>query len=257
MKIPQLAVSNRFVAAAATGLWLSAFCMLLSGCLHFDSLGSRTVKGSGNVVSETRAVSGFDRVTLSGSGQLLMVQGNQESLTIETDDNLLPLIKSGVADGLLRVGPGNVNLGPCKPIRYTLHLKNLKALHLSGSLEARAESLKSDGLLFGISGSCHIEVPRLEAGSFDVQVSGSGDIAVGGKVNRQTIQISGSGNYRAGDFESQSAVIRVSGSGDATVWVRGALDAHVSGSGDIKYYGSPQVSAGVSGSGRVRSLGNK
>lgn len=232
-------------------------CALLSGCVNWNWSAAHTVRGSGNIVSEIRNVSQFDRVSVSGSGQLTIVQGDQESLMIEADDNLLPLIKSDVAGGALNIGPEHVNLSPTKTIRYRLALKGLKALHLSGSLQAEAQSLETPQLRVTISGSGKLQVARLEAGDFDLQISGSGNIQLAGKVNRQQIQISGSGNYRAGECESQTAAIQVSGSGDAIVWAHVGLDAHVSGSGEIKYYGSPQVTAHVSGSGGVHSLGNK
>jgi len=236
---------------------LVALCALLAGCSNFNWSGTRTVRGSGNVVSETRTVRQFDRVAVAGSGQLSIVQDDQESLTIAADDNLLPLIKSDVAGGLLKIGPDHVNLSPTKTIRYSLHLKTLKELHLSGSLAAEAQSIKTDHLRIAISGSGRIRVPQLEAGDIDVQVSGSGDIELAGKVTRQNIQISGSGNYRAGDCDSQDSVIQISGSGDATIWARGTLDAQLSGSGTIKYYGSPHSTSHLSGSGSIQSLGNK
>ena len=236
---------------------LSALCALLSGCFSFNLFDSNSVKGSGNIVTATRTVSQFDRVSVSGSGHLSIVQGDQEALTIEADDNLLPLIKSEVASGVLKIGPENVNLRPTKTIHYVLQLKSLEALHLSGSLEAEAQSIKTDQLLITISGSGKIQVASLDTSELNVHVSGSGDIQLAGKVNRQTIQISGSGNYSAADCESQSTAVHISGSGEATIWARLALEAHVSGSGDIKYYGSPQVDTHISGSGGVHSLGNR
>ena len=174
---------------------------------------------------------------LSGSGHLSISQGDQESLTIEADDNLLPLIQSRVADRALHLGPEHGSLAPTKTIRYRLQLKNLKELHLSGSLDAEAESIKTDQLV--------------------LRISGSGDIELGGKADRQQISISGSGNYRAGDCASQNTTVDVSGSGDATVWARLTLDAHVSGSGDISYYGSPRINSHVSGSGGIHQAGDK
>jgi hypothetical protein len=236
-------------------LAISAVGLLLAACVTWS--GGSAVKGSGKVVSEVRNVSGFERVSVSGSGLLSIVQGDQESLTIEADDNLLPLIKSYVAGGTLRIGPENVNLNPSRQIHYSLQLKSLKELELSGSLEAEAPSLQTDHLLVSISGSGKVQLPRLTANDLEVRVSGAGDIQIGGKVTHQTIDISGSGNYRAGECESQSTVIHVSGSGDATVWAQQSVEAHVSGSGDVGYYGSPQVSTHVSGAGSVHSLGKK
>jgi hypothetical protein len=235
----------------------SALCAMLAGCMNFNWSSTPGVKGSGHIISEERNVSQFDRVAVAGSGHLTIVQGDQESLTIEADDNLLPLIKSEVSGGLLKIGPENVNLDPSKTIQYRLELKSLRELHLSGALEAEAQSLKTDRLLLAISGSGNIQIPSLEANSLEVHVSGSGDLQLAGKVDRQTIDISGSGNYRAGDCQTQDTTVNVSGSGNATVWAQRALDAHVSGSGDIKYHGSPQVNTHVSGSGSVHSLGSK
>lgn len=236
---------------------LSTLAVLLCGCAHFDWSDSRSVKGSGNVVTETRQVRQFDQVGLSGSGHMSIMQGDHESLTIEADDNLLPLIKSDLAGSLLKIGPENVNLRPTRTIQYRLQLKSLKGLLLAGSVEAEAPSIQSDHLRVVISGSGRIQVPKLETDDLVVQVSGSGEVHLAGRVNRQTVQISGSGNYSAGGCESQDASVNISGSGDATVWARQKLEGHVSGSGDVGYYGSPQVSTHVSGSGGVRALGNK
>jgi hypothetical protein len=234
---------------------LPAICILLQGCSV--SSWSPSIKGSGAVVSETRAVNGFDRVALSGSGHLSIVQGDQEGLTIETDDNLVPLIKSEVVDGLLKIGPEHVNVRPTGQIKYELRLKNLKELHLSGSLEAEAQSLKTSRLVLTISGSGKIQLPRFEAGELEARISGSGDIEVAGKADQQQVHISGSGDYRAGECASQNTAIHISGSGDATVWASATLEAAVSGSGGINYYGTPQLNTHVSGSGSIHSLGRK
>src|SRR5262249_24541080 len=52
------------------------------------------VRGSGNVKSESRDVRDFDRVGVSGVGTLTITQGSTESLTIQAEDNLLPLLRS-------------------------------------------------------------------------------------------------------------------------------------------------------------------
>ena len=40
-------------------------------------------------LTETRDVSDFSRVDLTGVGQVFITQGAEESLTIETDDNFM------------------------------------------------------------------------------------------------------------------------------------------------------------------------
>jgi hypothetical protein len=215
------------------------------------------IRGSGVITTESRPVSDFNRVSLHGSGELTLVQGEKEGLTIEADDNLLPYIKSEVRSRHLVVGPDNVSLNPTQDIKYVLHLKELESLRLSGSFAVAAESLDVDELELGISGSGRIAVGRLEADSTSLTISGSGKATLAGEVVRQSLRISGSGDYHAGDLHSQVADVRISGSGNATVWVTEKLDARISGSGSVKYHGQPQTDHHVSGSGTIRSLGDK
>ena len=232
------------------------FALLALTACSFIPAG-KTVTGDGRVLSETREVGQFNQVSVSGSGDLSVSQGSEESLVIETDENLLPLIKSEVSGGRLYIGPRDVNLRPSKSIRYTLKLKNLNALDLSGSVNANAAALKTDNLALRVSGSGRIQVARLEAKQFSAHISGSGDTAAAGEVERQDIHISGSGSHHAPELKCSQAEAQISGSGRATLLVRDALSAHISGSGEVEYYGSPQVTRHVSGSGQVRHLGDK
>ena len=69
--------------------------------------------------------------------------------------------------------------------------------------------------------------------------------------------ISGSGKYMGEDLRSETASVKVDGSGDATVWTTGSLDARVAGSGSVRYYGDPTTSFSGTGSGKIRRVGGK
>jgi hypothetical protein len=223
------------------------------GCANFS--GWRTVHGSGKSVRETRDVTGFDHVSVSGEGDLTLVQGDGESLTIETDDNLLPLIKSEVENGHLLIGPRDVNLRPTKAIVYRLNLKNLRALDLLGSLRAEAEAIKTDRLALGINGSGKITVTHLEVGALSTGITGSGTTSAGGVADSQEIRITGSGDHRASDLKCSQARVHIDGSGHIWLWVTESLSSEISGSGSVEYRGNASVDSHVSGSGRVRHRG--
>lgn len=227
----------------------------LAGCMNYS--GCRSVPGSGHVISETRSVNGFDRVAIAGSGRLTIVQGTEESLTIQADDNLLPLIETKVSGGTLSIGPREVNLQPSSPILYQLKLKNLRALQLSGSLHAQCDQLATDRLSVQVSGSGKVMIGKFEAKQLEGELSGSGEILVAGRVDEQKLAVSGSGHYEGAELASSVTDAQISGSGSLTVWARDSLSAQVSGSGHIGYYGGPKVGSRVSGSGGVRNLGAK
>ena len=62
---------------------------------------SSTIEGSGNIITEERYVSGFDRLTLSGFGEVSVEQGATESLTVCTDDNIMPYVQTEVKNNTL------------------------------------------------------------------------------------------------------------------------------------------------------------
>lgn len=231
--------------------------LLVTGCGRIGLWNYSAVTGSGNIVTEDRAVQDFDHVSLGGAGRLTIIQGEVESLTITTDDNLLEHIVSTVSGRRLRIGPEHVSLRPTREIDYTLRVKDLRRLDLSGSLSAGADSLQADSVALHISGSGKIYVGQLDTDHCESHISGSGRVELGGRADSQNLRVSGSGDYRAADLRSRSADIRISGSGDATVWVSERLDTSISGSGSVSYYGAPRISKSVSGSGKIRGLGSK
>ena len=51
-----------------------------------------SIVGSGNIETQTIDVSGFDRVLLKGFGEVYIEQGPRESLSVQTDANIIPLL---------------------------------------------------------------------------------------------------------------------------------------------------------------------
>jgi len=238
--------------------WTAAAAVLTAGCHWVRGVSGPVIRGSGVLLKEVRPVSGLDRVTLRGSGKAILIQGEEEGLTIETDANLLPYIESRVVNGCLIVEPkGGATLKPTRGIRYELRFKRLGEISLEGAFEAEGKSVKADTLEARISGSGTIRLDRVEAEELRLSVSGSGKVSWAGSAARQSVRISGSGDYRAGGLRSGEAEARISGSGNVVVWATDRLEARISGSGSVSYYGRPQIVQSISGSGKLRFLGEK
>jgi hypothetical protein len=96
----------------------------------------------------------FDAIDLGGSGQLIFRQGEEDSLKIKADHNVLPLITATVEGSTLHLAiRDNVSLETHSPIVYTVTAKTLKALRVSGSGSAKLESNSTERLDVRISGS--------------------------------------------------------------------------------------------------------
>ncbi len=206
--------------------------LLLSACGIPIEINIRTIVGSGNVKTETRPVSGITGVTLSGAGELIIEQTGTESLTIEADDNILPIIETRQSGGRLTIG-FKPNIGPSRVtrLRYTLTVRSLEDISLTGAGLINAKNIRADAL--------------------SVMSSGAGKIVLTGMAENLNISLSGAGAFDGVAFEAKDVNVQVSGVGGATVNAQRTLNASVSGIGSVEYIGNPEVTQQVSGVGRV------
>jgi hypothetical protein len=240
-------------------MWLLALIVLVAGSLACDiPLGVRTIRGSGNVVTEERQVSGFDSVALSGVGRVIVTQGDEEALTIETDDNLMRYIETEVRNGTLELGLARNTIPiPSQSIIFRVSVVDLTGLDSSGAGSFEIGKLDTDRLKVSLSGAGDVGFDSLNATDLVVAVSGAGNVELAGQVEAQEIDLSGLGSYNAPDLESRAASVRISGAGNTVIWVLDTLDVTISGAGNVEYFGSPEVTRDVSGAGRVTSRGDK
>lgn len=257
------------------------------------------IRGSGDVTSETRRVSGFDEIDVCCGMQLILTQGDTESLEIEAEDNLLPEIVSSVVGGKLVIrykdDTGSTQYLPTQPIRCTVTAREIRGLEISGGGILDAGDIDADSLSVGLSGGSVGSLASVIAGSLVVSLSGGsnfsaqeldlsrltldlsggssvsidafigdslsldgsggGETTIAGNVTEQDIGWSGGGRYDAGDLESMTTTIDMSGGGAATLWVNGSLDARLSGGAQVEYYGSPSTQEDLSGGSTLESLG--
>ena len=248
--------------------------LALSGCSIGDV---RTVHGSGNVVEETRVVSGVTGVNLATIGDLSIEVGDTESFRIEAQDNLMEYIETEVRNGQLRIETqDNVNLRSTRPINYFLTVTGLDTIVISSVGGIEAPDLEAGRFSITINSTGNLEMGDLEADTLTVNISSTGDVTMGmlnaktlevninsignldvagGKVETQNITISSSGKYTAQDLASDEAQVLLNSSGSATIWVRSQLKANLSSSGDLRYRGDPTVDATTDSSGDVIQIG--
>ena len=235
---------------------LCSFCILLAttGC----TIPLNSVAGSGRMTTETRPVSNFDSVAFAGFGELDIIQGDSESLTIQAEDNIMPYITTQVTNGTLTIGYnsryGSDWIRPTQPIKFSLALKNLNALELSGAGNIQAASLTSDQLSIRVSGAGNANIEKLDTKRLSTTLSGAGNLNIAGQTSNQDHRLTGLGSLQAGNLKSQSAKVTISGAGSAKMAVAESLDATLSGVGSVEYYGSPKVTQRISGLGSVRSV---
>lgn len=239
------------------------------------------IEGSGIVISEHREVQDFDRIQLTGAGDVIITQGQVELVTVEADDNLLPYIETEVRAGKLILGftdeVAAKSIRPSQVIKFYVNLIDINGLEISGAGDIYSEFLNTERLKvevggasdiiidqliteqfdIEVNGSSDIQIEQLSAQDVDVNINGSADINLSGGTYEQNISIDGSCNYLAPDLHSQLGYVAIHGIGDVTVWAVDILDVHIPGTGTVSYYGDPVISFSDPGHGELVDLGDK
>ena len=226
---------------------LAILCLIVfaSGCVN---------QGSGNVTNETRNVSDFNQINTNGDMEIIVSPGNNNSVVVQGDSNVIPNIQTSVNNNVLTVSNSNV-IGGSKPAKIYITVVDLNAVQVGGSGNFTGTDLKLKSLNLFLSGSGSINLVNLVADSIKLVNSGSGLTSISGNVKSQEIIISGTGEYKAKDLQSNTATVEIDGSGQATVNVINQLNIIINGSGQVSYLGNPNIQQQVTGSGTVKKVG--
>ncbi|MBK6930440.1 MAG: DUF2807 domain-containing protein [Saprospirales bacterium] len=212
------------------------------------------VRGEGPVKTETRPVRDFHAVNAQVPGNIEVRISEQFSVEVQAQENLLPILKTVVEDGALRVY-FEKNTSHVEGLKVLISAPAFDGLSLSGS--GRLEVLtpiSGEHLNLSISGSGEMDVPQADIGQMHCNISGSGDMRLSGKAAQADFQISGSGDVDAKALAAEKSSTTIAGSGTVTCRVAQTLKAEIAGSGDVFYVGSPAVDTDIAGSGKVKKI---
>jgi hypothetical protein len=184
-----------------------------TGCI-INVMDSGNVAGNGNVISQERAVEGFNGITLDGAGNVNVHPGEKNKVVVTTDSNLQDRVLTTVNGNTLLITQSSGSFN-AKELTIDVYLPELASISMNG------------------------------AGNFTVN---------SGKASELTFSLSGAGNINAQNFQVQNIHITHSGVGDAKIWATDSLNGTLSGVGNIRYKGSPTVNVNRTGVGNIRPL---
>jgi len=208
---------------------LAAICViaaLFTGC----SIG-RGVKGSGNRKSEKRDLPAFKAIDTTGAYEIEVTCQKPASFEIEADDNILPLIKTDVRDGVLYVSnQERYNSGRAVALR--IKVPELIAVSSHGAGDITVSDANSDDL--------------------KIESTGAAAVKAAGKVTSVAISSAGAGDIDTSRLRATKASVTVAGAASVNVYASDQLDVTVSGVGSVNYSGDPKtVNKNVAGFGSV------
>jgi hypothetical protein len=204
-------------------------CSLASGCHYAAKM--HGVTGSGVRKVEKRELRPFTSIATDGAFEIDVVCQQPQSLEIEGDDNLLPMVSTEVSNGVLRINPVG-SYSTRTPMKIKISVPNIEGITANGA------------------GT--IDVSRLKNDKFDIDSNGAPTIRVAGETKELEIDANGAGHVDTHKLRASRAGVDSKGVAKVEVFASDVLNVTVSGPSQVVYDGDPAVNQTVNGPGSVK-----
>ncbi|MEI8225054.1 MAG: head GIN domain-containing protein [Bacteroidota bacterium] len=230
-------------------LTIAIAIMSISACTQGQF--RKTVYGNNKVVTKERNAENFTGIRVSTGIDVYLKQGNNETISVEADENLHEYILTEVRDGVLHVYT-EVNIRKAERKRVYVTMKEVNSVRTSSAGDVIGETpIKCDKLELSASSAGNIKLD-VNAKEIEVDISSSGDITLTGEADMLEADLSSAGDLNAYDLKVREADISASSAGNAEINVSEKITARASSAGDINYQGNPKyVDAHSSSAGGV------
>ena len=206
--------------------------------------------GNGNVVEETRNISGdFTEISASEGLNVLVTQGEGFNIRVEADENIIDLIGTDISEGRLKVHAlKNIGRGT-KNVYVTL--PKIESLSSSSGADLVVQNvIKADNLELKATSGSDLRV-ELQAIEVTAHTSSGADLKISGTADTLNAHASSGSDLEAQDLEVKVCFAEASSGSDIAVRVSESLKAEANSGGDISYAGDPTVETTHSVSGSV------
>ncbi|MDX5421395.1 MAG: DUF2807 domain-containing protein [Hymenobacteraceae bacterium] len=208
------------------------------------------IKGEGEVVSQTRNVSGFKGIDVSGGFAVELTQGSKEGVRIEAQENLHGRIKTEVKDGVLHIyNEGGISTS--KGLKAYVTVRELNKVSISGGVKVTGNStFKADAFDLDLSGGSKVTL-AINTKKLNTDMSGASKVMLSGVADEVRMDMSGASKVDASELEAKRVHVEASGASDVKVYAKNELNVNASGATKVAYKGSPSVSSSVSAAAKI------
>lgn len=203
---------------------------------------SKKVEAIGELTSEHRGIDAFNKIEVEGVFNVFLVQGNKESVKVESDKNILPLILTEVRNNVLTIKlKDNSSISKMKKINVYVTFVDLSELSTKGvGMLSCANKLHFNDLALDLKGVGAIHLD-LEANRLNIDTEIVGVLFLSGKANVVNLHHRGIGEIEAFDLKAEKLSLKSEGVGKSEVYASQELRIKAKGLGIVEYKGNPAV----------------
>lgn len=211
------------------------------------------IKGNGQKGQVEKSLTVSDKILISGSYDVEIMQGNSKSIKVIADENILPYIIIDEKENRLAIRTKDgFDISPTNSIRLIITTDKLSELSVNGNVDVKSTTIFTGEayLKLEIEGSGDIML-QVNTPSVNAHIAGTGKMDLSGETKDLKIMIDGQGDFNSKQLKAENVSVSINGTGDADVFASANLDVQISGSGDVSYLGSPQIKQNIAGAGKV------
>ena len=198
------------------------------------SFGFGKIKGSGDVITETRELSGFKSIDVGGAFAVEIIAQRKFSVEVIADDNIVPLIETEVSGGELQIGRKK-RFSTRSRVKIRIYAPDIDNLDISGASSVSLIDIKNELL--------------------KIDSSGASKIKIEGETNRLVIDTSGACRIDTSKLAAQKVLVDASGASRVMVNANENLTVDLSGASSVKYSGKPKkINKKTSGASSIREI---
>jgi len=223
--------------------------LFLSSCA-FDMNFGEGKRGNGEVAKENREVyEEFTEISASEGLDVYVTQGDDFTIDVEADENIIDLIGTDIKNGKLRIHAIE-NIGRATK-RIHVSLPSVTGLYASSGADLFSQNvIRANKISLDASSGAGIKV-ALVADEVNADTSSGADIRIEGEAVLFYADASSGSDIKAKDFTVRTCLADASSGADISVNVSETLIADASSGADISYSGNPDVQKKKSYSGSV------
>ena len=217
-------------------------------------------KGNGNVVSETRNVSSFDKISATSGIDVIFETGSQ-SVEVTTDENLLEYIVTEVKNSELIIKRKNkINIKKATKQEVRVSAPTLVAVSSSSGADFTAKGvIKSSTMDISSSSGADLQMSvdakklsvnsssgadlqlNIQSDDIEAKASSGADMELKGSARTAKLSASSGAEVNAYQLTVDTCDAKASSAGGISITVKNELNAKASSGGDVSYKGSPKT----------------
>lgn len=238
----------------------------------------KKIIGNGNIVNIEKKLDYFNKVSLSGTYKVFIIQSDSFSIKIETDENIASLYEPTVVNNTLSInlksgysiqqtskfniyiktkevnqvnsiGTGNIEIGAFNNI-VEFELNNNSTGNIDLQFNCNKLILNNSGtgilkfnananeIIMKNSATGNLNFPKLNSKIISIYYSGTGNISLVGTCTKLDIKHTGTGDINAFDLITEESQIIHNGIGGIDLNVTKELNVLENKSGSIRFMGS-------------------